>query len=179
MKFAKYIAVEGEIREGDMFISESSMHPKECVKVVVTPHSTWFEDYLGNQDVSQFCKKLILKLCTADEIEIGDTFTTIENPLGIEPKVRVMDRLFQKVIEENPMLPYYIYKEIGVISKEATWVTEDYCFNDDIEDEIQGGLWLCLDCNAVVNSQEHSAWSGCIAGYEPYFKIKGPCGHFH
>lgn len=108
--FAKYLPVEGEIKEGDTY------RVKGTEKILVA------NKYFKEMDQS-LLEKVKLFLCSRD-IQAGDEYYFLPNPIYYSENKQTYKRLDQKLVEENPLLPRFMYKVIGEISPEATWVRE-------------------------------------------------------
>lgn len=191
--FAKYLPIEGEIKEGDWFLwqDEGTVIPYlfKCIgtdgvhlKVKWGIEVGSYRNGIDRGEINEygygdwnksFAKKVQLFLCSRD-IQIGETFILLSNPLGFAPKERVMDRLFEKVIEENPMLSDFIFKVLGPISPKATWVKEgDELDENDLLVLEWGGSSIRMPINMVDFSKLD------IGTTYPKILVKGSCGYFH
>jgi hypothetical protein len=135
--FAKYLPVEGEIKEGDTVLLASCDEIYTYDKKVVT---------LVPRD-----KKVKLFLCSRD-IQVGDKIS-IE---GVTESTIYGGQNLSSSIKEGK-----VFKVIGEISPEATWVKDGDKFEkSDIKVVGYGENW-----------SKHQNLSN--------IKVKGPCGHFH
>lgn len=159
--FAKYLPVEGEINIGDYFIDTGAMSNGTLVGKRANKEGVY--DY----------QKVKLFLCSKD-IQVGDknvhadtlggksfrgyVATVGKNGCGsvLLPDTQQNDEL---VITDS------MFKVIGEISPEATWVKEGDEFNDD---EVCI-IYLNPPIEGVVYANKIRQFMG----------IKGPCGHFH
>lgn len=137
--FTKYLPVEGEIKEGETGISINN--------ATYTHYNHLGKDY---------GKPAKLFLCSRD-IQVRDKLQTIS---GVKTQVEYPSQL------EN--FPYdKLFKVIGEISPEATWVKEG---NEFDEDDWQ---FVVYEIDARIELPKYPI---------PRFanlEIKGPCGHFH
>lgn len=104
--FAKYLPVEGEIREGDHWV-----HPNGAIL-------PWTKTYVDGPIATLNPKKAQLFLCSRD-IHAGDRYLT-------EP-----DLSKERICEDDSYNFDHCLKIIGPISSEATWVKE----GDEFEEE--------------------------------------------
>lgn len=132
--FAKWLPVEGEIREGDRYkISEGdeifTCHHVE--KGFVENNDTIWSGEVYRGSHQKFCKKVKLFLCSRDTAD-GDTIRFFDNPLVqiSTDKEYKYDRLVERMVVKNPLLPKYMYRVVGEISSEATWVKEGDEFDE-------------------------------------------------
>jgi hypothetical protein len=156
--FAKYLPVEGEIKEGDLYLADGNLVCKAKIpKKYNNPHVPYFDSY----------KKVKLFLCSRD-IQVGDKFFHNDFP---NKEFEVESSLhFTKLIKTSGS-----YKVIGEISPEATWVVE----GDEFDEEHIKRNHICYDTWGNTGYCFHCQRSkGCDS--EDYnYLIKGPCGHFH
>jgi hypothetical protein len=124
MKFIKYLPVDGEIGPTDFFIDgdEKVVSVRELLQAQPDYNLTSLNKArTGSFPVPEKFrpKKAVPFLCSSD-VQMGELFFTdtsaITSFLGLQPKQRVMDRLFQKVLEENPLLSNHIYKVIKEVA---------------------------------------------------------------
>jgi hypothetical protein len=163
--FAKYLPVEGEIKDKDFYRVEGI--------------TTLWKNQTGGTDTSEFTcypverwydKKVSpvkLFLCSRD-IQVGDSACakgTFHNIAGFEWKEH-------HAKEYNNNADGYYYKVIGEISPEAVWVTEGMEFDEDDlvfkrVDRENGGGWKYVEVEDT-------------AGFPTIVEIKNPsCKHFH
>ena len=175
--FAKYLPVEGEIKEGDMMLLIEP-HPsgqlRKCHYIV----NNGIYDQLmidAKEDKGWgFCKrdevkKAKLFLCSRDK-QVGDKVINPESleqvDFTIADKTHFNGNYEGCILVENPHGTYdseKIYKVVGEISPEATWVKEGDEFD---EEEIE---WC-----EVIGFEENE-----FMPKDRVYKIKGPCGYFH
>lgn len=155
--FAKYLPVEGEIKEGDYW-----QHPKG-------PVFPWTEAYARGPISTGLMKKVKLFLCSRD-IKVGDGIKTKCKEEWLDAKVLELPPEYSDYANyrivcgsmESYSLGMYTIKIIGEISPEATWVKEG--------DQFDEGEWQ---------------YSGRLVDKSPPFgnrkevEIKGQCGRFH
>lgn len=148
--FAKYIAVEGEIKEGDKYIHPLTGRLETAIHV----HGSKTHPY---QPIKLF-------LCSRD-IQVGDK---VINQLGEEFVIKDGGDLVSAKLNK-------CYKVIGEISPEATWVKEGDEFDEyrwiwepgeDMETE------YLTEEEKQKGRYEIKTWANQIA-------VKGPCGHWH
>jgi hypothetical protein len=153
--FAKYFPVEGEIKEGDTTFYENKFKKVEMLgKTLVIWNGECHIQILKE-------KKYKLFLCSRD-IQIGDTYYNESFEFTKYPNKSIAGSSTEWVGENGS------YKVIGEISPEAIWVKE----NDEFEEEeIKRVPTLYPNSDWIEGSEKR--------GYESFFKIKGPCGHFH
>ncbi len=187
--FCKYLPVEGEIKEGDM-VSDGVV----VVENLPRRHKRLTKAQKQGKDS---LKKVKLFLCSR-EVMIGD-------------KVRANDRIDHEYVltakhldkMEEFELEHLLFKVIGEISPDATWVKEGDEFDeDDIEQVSELYGWnkeyntdkdfqkffdksLSKTCTHFIYEGE-TDWldeAGTInlnfRVYTKIYKVKGPCGHFH
>ncbi len=174
--FAKYLPVEGEIKEGDLVTNN----------VAIWEHKNSDKHKYGTH------KKVKLFLCSRD-IQVGDKIQNIHDPLKYEwatARAKVeghclrhdfiaewYDPEFSDNDEDNHFAAYSSnkdwFKVIGEISPDATWIRENDEFDKDHD------VMPIID-KRITNFDSDMDWTE--AEYEDYikfYKIKGPCGHFH
>lgn len=164
--FAKYLPVEGEIKDGQMGIS---------INNALYTHA----EHLGKE----YGKPVKLFLCSRD-IQVGDTVHYLYD-YDIEWVVdKVFKTTFKSGSTECPLNVFY--KVIGEISPEAKWVKEGDEFDEEetawrYEPEYDGPefyllkdypIWKKLIKERRGNLRDIKYFPKCIG-------IKGPCGHFH
>lgn len=155
--FTKYIAVEGEIKEGDKFIWLNEVF-------TATPLTM----KMGQAD-----RPVKLFLCSRD-IQVGDYICT--NPDSTcQSEFRFTGEPATECINCGAKLVKKEYKVIGEISPEATWVKEGDEFDEyrwiwepgeDMETE------YLTEEEKQKGRYEIKTWANQIA-------VKGPCGHWH
>ena len=173
--FAKYLPVEGEIKEGDYYITATDYQ-----KVRKCEDRSW--------GTFEMCKKVKLFLCSRD-IQVGDNIwawdssgndNNLVDDFGI---VLSLEYGGVKVKPKNRTQEYIRYskeevvKVVGEISPDATWFKEGDEFN---EEEVQRNH-ICYD-NSFGSGDSYCFHCGCSTRClsEDYnYLIKGPCGHFH
>lgn len=152
--FAKYLPVEGEIKEGDKFF-DYSIYKEGRLRTCYTKPSK--EINSGGE-----CKKVKFLLCSRD-IKVGDKVHFIN--------AHEMTFEWNEMHEEGYLKERY-YRVIGEISPEATWVKEGDEFDED-DWRYVANIWDGAANNAILN-KNHAPFP------DPYYvQIKGPCGHFH
>lgn len=183
--FAKWIPVEGEIKEGDWFLwkdeGTDSPHLFRCVGLTGEDHlqvkwsketGCYWRDTLNESGYGDwnkaFAKKVKLFLCSND-IQVGDKFRLISNQSkefeASKVEIGSGESYFPKemlIYHKEDQVQYWFhlnacFKVIGEISPEAIWVKE----GDKFDSSEISFMW-----DTGENSQ---GW----------FRIKGPCGHFH
>lgn len=111
--FAKYLPVDEEIKIGDIVLENLLTGEKELFQI----------DSENDIDLSVQIK-VKLFICSKD-IKKGDKFFFRENnPIYNSPNEQIYRRLEEKMVEENPLLPDFMYKVVGPLSEEATFVKE-------------------------------------------------------
>lgn len=149
--FAKYLPVEGEIKDGDSYL-----------------HFTG-RLYHGFSENATFKnkgdKKVKLFLCSRDIPEQGD----LAYPIGGGVKTL----MYHNVGEQKLGLEFI--KVIGEISPEAKWVKEGDEFDEyrDVWYFELNGKWKYVGRNTVDWVKERGSEIKLVC------KVKGPCGHFH
>lgn len=148
--FAKWLPVEGEIKEGDKV-----RHNGKIVTALKKEGEgdTWKTD--GFPTYGSNLQKVKLFLCSRD-IQVGDTYFWEGNKYICDSTIH----LGALMAIEN-VHPLDRYKVIGEISPEATWVTEGMEF-DENEVEITTPFSVLLEKYLPIR-----------------VKILGPCKHFH
>lgn len=155
--FANYLPVEGEIEIGDMYFYKNSYPVKRLEKETV-PKT---EDY----------KKAQLFLCSRD-IQVGDKDVHYIHSSGEEELIKEVkyEHQFAFIISLKEGVGKDLFKVIGPISPEATWVKE----GDEFEEESIKRYTLLPPNHLTIYLQQNER-----LGYPTFLKIKGPCGHFH
>lgn len=195
--FAKYLPVEGEIKEGDkVFYTGKQLDFPEAVYEVLdnvkqkmsvksagglgieytkTPTTGAYLKIGYNIFVGEHLQKVKLFLCSRD-IQVVDKVFCLDvhynNPL--HPPEKYIDPW--RIRGEGDTCKACI-KVIGEISPEAVWVKEGDEFDEDqvefwIDDGEQMGPYN------MNNNEDKKNWNS----FDPEFqliKIKGPCGHVH
>lgn len=154
--FAKYLPVEGEIKEGDKTFYKGS---NVAFPVILNGYTTI--EYFNKGDH----KKVKFFLCSRD-IQVGDN-VVIDG--GAFLNIEQDDIAFAK--SNNG------YRIIGEISPEATWVKEGDKFS-----EAEVHLYRPLEFSHYEKyfdtesqqEEERPVYKNITAAH-----IKGPCGHFH
>jgi hypothetical protein len=152
--FTKYLPVEGEIKDGDMYYNETVGKTLRCLC------ATGFTK--GDKLVKLF-------LCSRD-IQVGDELRTLTGKetipitgIGGDKEIEIL-----QVGIDNKKL----FKVIREISPEATWVKEWDEFDEDEYDyryKDKHGWDIVKDINVISPQFRHLYVIG----------LKGPCGHFH
>lgn len=179
--FAKYLPVEGEIKLNKPFFEKDKL-----IMGWDNPHDM---TYINEKKYIQAAK---LSLCSRD-IQIGDKFQ--QNPASfpayISNCIDVKDG-FAICDEDRKWTLGTIFKVIGEISLEATWVKEGMEFDEgEVYIKYHVG-YECL-CEKTLGYEDENCThykggvnkyvDGCYreiyksTAYE--IKVKGPCGHFH
>lgn len=133
----------------------------------------WYDNGLQTELVSanpESCTKLKLFLCSRD-IQVGDRVETIRDTKGIVALindkgvfVKIDDFDYSSYVDKHHHYKKEsVYKVIGEISPEATWVTEGMEFEED-------EIFRCF---------VHENVSKLSDPMKREVQIKGPCGHFH
>ncbi len=158
--FAKWLPVEGEIKEGDMYLFGNKVFKA------------------GNDKrYGRGLKKMKLFLCSRD-IKLYDE---VYNPVTDEYETVVKD-LYEgggkrpdKCTDFQEVEQCKSFKVIGQISEEATWVKEGDEFDEyrDVWYFELNGKWKYLARNSVDWMRERGEEIKLVC------KVKGPCGHFH
>lgn len=197
--FAKYRPVEGEIKKGDNFWIKN-VKGKNSLFEKVEPHPEWKileEDGLhlsakkvGTELVMTVaiteCTKVKLFLCSRD-IQVGDK---VLDKNGKEWETAELQKDFFD--NKKQALESGLYKVIGEISPEATWVKEGDEFD---EEDVQIKYHTIHECLCQKSlGYEDEACSHYSGGTNKYvdgcyrkeklstsyeIKVKGQCGHFH
>jgi hypothetical protein len=150
--FAKYLAVEGQIKSGEIGIS---------INNVMYTHQPHLPDEYG--------KPTRLFLCSKD-IRVGDTANYfIETIPGMQSLVVTEDNKTSLAVNHG-------FKILGEVSLEATWVTEGTEFSESEVEEWIGQIQTHHPMlRRLPGDWDEEILKNCPA----VFKIKGPCGHFH
>lgn len=204
LHFAKYLPVEGEIKEGDKFLLNNK-HPAGELRTCY-----WIEDdrlYIDKKEDRGWgfayrneAKLTKLFLCSRD-IQVGDKtnngiikeVTKNEGTNPDEIKLLKYGVFFWYVFEQGGLgTNKNTFKIIGEISPDATWVKEGDEFDEDEIEKIYKKQFECLcekpnmyrseeqaNCEYMVD--DHRGGDLCIRRIDvlDYIKLKGPCGHFH
>lgn len=162
--FAKYLPVEGEIREGDTTLLYGEFQTFACDFRATVP----LEDLKS-------LRKYKLFLCSRD-IQVGDE---IFSPMGNAPhkKWKVIDSVLNMNTTGQiavDLLTDDMYKVIGEISPDATFVKEGDEFDGTQLGFLMDGFiqkpWSELNTAAGFKMCQKGTWK---------IAVKGPCGHFH
>lgn len=152
--FAKYLPVEGEIKQG--------------VKAVFSPTG-------GKLSTDKPLPEWVIKSSNEKGFKLGKLFLCSRDiQVGDEIIYEITNAKF-KWDGNTPQRPED-FKVIGEISPEATWVKE----GDEFEEE-QLKFWKNLSSGLnhqggfVVNPKIRPDWQEWVTDVQ----IKGPCGHFH
>lgn len=150
--FVKYLPVEGEIKNGNKFLSN------EEIKICVNENGR--SSCLVNGD-----KKVKLFLCSRD-IQVGDKYKYIDetdNNSIHEGLANIIEVREDEVVFDNKTFLYKreVIKVIGKISPNTTWVKEGDEFDEN-----------------QVEIVEEINYDGQVVQEEGIY-IKGPCGHYH
>lgn len=159
--FAKYLPIEGEIFDGDIYLLYGKPTIAKSPDSYYNPHVGYFD---GEQKAKLF-------LCSRD-IQVGDEITYVYLDW---PAIGMYCGKTKGVCGEPSKLnPHGIMrwaKVIGEISPEATWITEGDEFN---EDNVRF---------AIYQPHEEDGWDSyekwLESPWQKNIQIKGPCGHFH
>ena len=183
--FAKYLPLKNKIiQDGDLI-----MHPTTGNRMIATKDMG-----LGYLTVNTDWVAIKLFLCSRD-IQVGDKVKTCQtkddyyrdNPIltsypaegiVVSEDTKYVWNIKYTTNEGEYVLPIpknYCIKVIGEVSPDATWVKEGDEFD---EDEVE--LWARPISNHYTPyrplKKEH--WFDGTKR-ESFWKIKGPCGHFH
>lgn len=151
--FTKYLPVEGEIKNGDKYVTEDGI-------LRDTTYQT--EDGRGGTIDRTHDKKVKLFLCSRD-IQVGD---------------KVIDSIDGKEYEvKSGFLPPEMVKVIGEISPEAKWVKEGDEFLGP-EAGVKCEVFPIHDHDDETEEMIFTDKYGKKVD-TPIYLIKGPCGHFH
>jgi len=166
--FAKYIPVKGDINDGDICfdLQESKYMIRTRDDEFKRPRFQEVESKLTRIRPLQKMEKRELSLCSKD-IEVGDKVIF----RGKEYEV-TKDSLPTVLSSKN------MFKVIGKVSPEATWVKSGDEFDEDVlvwqarnedGDVVDIIDWGSIDLGSLDKDEEEFYTVG----------IKGPCGHFH
>lgn len=194
--FAKYLPVEGEIKEGDRV-----KLPTEFIATAVIENGKIGWHALNNNTIGHVyflvgSKKVKLFLCSRD-IQIGDKVlcpmpyqnNKLEEFIITEkPKNYHLDMLVGRFADGREMKePAYLnqstFKIIGEISPDAlSYIKEgDEIDENHVEawyyDDLHKSFLLKVGRLSVLQVDEEK-WRE-LRGVRTIFKIKGQCGHFH
>lgn len=168
--FAKYLPVEGEIKEGDYWIGDGISIPKQATRLEEKASEAaqkafgikYRKDFLKLKNA----KKVKLFLCSKD-IQVGDKFFD-ERFLGEEFEVESECHLHKLTDGKR-------FKIIGEISPNATWVKEG-----DEFDEEDIFMTYVDDAGTVWKNTEVGALTGYTGEFTPRCMLKCPtCKTFH
>ena len=164
--FAKYLPVEGEIKEGDYWIGDGISIPKQATRLEEKASEAvqkafgikYRKDFLKLKNA----KKVNLFLCSRD-IKHGDKYHDYAGA-----PVFTHD-------EDDPMLDKDCFKIIGEISPNATWVKEG-----DEFDEEDIFMTYVDDAGTVWKNTEVGALTGYTGEFTPRCMLKcSTCKTFH
>jgi len=166
--FTKYLPVEGEIKEGDIVLSESCNHPPAKIQKIMEDGSLLTDendlnDPLGNcyYILPKETRRVELFLCSRD-IQVGDKYYS----LAFHEYHIAKDEHSSCFVR-----PHEYTKVIGKVSPEAIWVKEGMEFDEEDIKKIRR--------ERLINVPDD--WTD--AEYEEYtlhYKIKCPtCRTFH
>lgn len=152
--FAKYLPVEGEPDKEDMIFIEKGMLFHSNVP---------FYQHQSSPDIYQ---KVKLFLCSRDIVRNDNVYCSVEDYINRSPLL-VQEHAIKALKHKE------VFKVIGEISPEATWVKEGDEFDENyiLGYIAEDGSSYPLDIigeQLVVSSESID-----------YYQIKGPCGHFH
>jgi hypothetical protein len=189
--FAKYLPVEGKIKEGDMYwhSGNSQEGSYQTLNVCHKPYRKIKdrEEYFVDGMFATNCQKVKLFLCSRD-IQVGDKVKSFNYPEQPEFEVKNI-RISKKVVgKQNHSEIYHLadiqypnevstssvsnfFKVIGEISPEATWVKEGDKFGI-LEVKIVGeNSWGERHSIGLYKKRDNP---------KVYCEIKCPtCKHFH
>lgn len=142
--FTKYLPVEGEIKPDDDFKHsiKDGIHTNTDITSINHPDYQKVKLFLCSRDIKVGDKQI--------HLPSGEIISTIHDEIDLE-----LCTVGFKSIGLQP-----VFKVIGEISPDTTWVKEGDEFD---EDEIRNAKGL-----AAMGAIEYNYW-----------EIKGPCGHFH
>lgn len=150
--FTKYIAVEGEIKDGQVIMSRDGSRSINNNIKDISPEMRTKANSLGYKAGSLF-------LCSRD----------------ILPEDYANENVQVHIYHDGSEPPF---KVIGEVSPEVTWVTEGMTFS---EEEIEEWWGQAITHYPMIKKLHADTWGfkelseNCPIVY----KIKGPCGHFH
>lgn len=166
--FCKYLPVDEKAKPGDTCLDKQSGE----IFIMGNSLNTFPEGDLKEQ-ILENAQKVKLFLCSR-ALQVNDECYHIKYPEigkwaikegGIKDCV---DWHGENVDESN------LYKVIGEISPEATWVKEGDEFDEYEEWWFRQGKAFCKFLpEGVVN------WEKANKNLKRALKVKGPCGHFH
>jgi hypothetical protein len=151
--FAKYLPVEGEIKEGDLITGGN------CIFVVPYDSSQY--------KIRSSDKKVKLFLCSRD-IQVGDKVTGENGTVGKVSQTFGEDKVVSFNCDWEGDKPNNAFKVIGEISPNAKWVKEGDEFDEDQISPYECGS--CIDC---CNDCQFRDENGSIGGV--FMMIKCPC----
>ena len=155
--FVKYLRVDGDVKEGDMYVSHLSEPPQR-----MGPINFWsFPLY-----------KVRPYLCSGElEIDVDDEF--LHETLATKTKHTCTERPSEQCVIGDDNINYFkgfCYKIVGEISPRADWVKDDDEFD---EDEIN----ILSEC---PNYNRKHMWKDCSCkmGFVNGVYLKDSTGHF-
>jgi len=156
--FAKYLPVEGEIKEGEL----------------VTDNHGIFPYHKGNpcQGVFGNFKKVKLFLCSRD-IQVGDKVVYEAHlDFGVQLVTNIEDDEVAVLSKGSKTHAHNLLKVIGEISPEATWVKE----GDEFDEDEWRFVVYDFDITPIIlpKNRKYDKKKDVFN-----LEIKGPCGHFH
>lgn len=157
--FAKYLPVEGEIKE----VGDVALYPNGFSE---TASSETLSDLIGNTA----CKKAKLFLCSRD-IQVGDKFIFDDDLLAGPFEVISKETKISAGQAPIDSIQGKGFKIIGEISPDATWVKE----GDEFDEE---DIYMCRAFRTEHGDVWDRPWESDFEVIT-LFQIKGPCGHFH
>lgn len=166
--FTKYLPVEGEIKEGDTILYNNRLATATHISYVIKFIDETENTVLDTQIQIDSRKKIKLFLCSRN-IQIGDKVfhdTNVQN-----------SGFTWTDSHNNKMRKDDVYKVIGEISRETTWVKE----GDEFDENELG--WLLWDTRFPEDGDIFYEFSNEPEIKDKYsFKVicvMGPCGNFH
>jgi hypothetical protein len=196
MNFAKYLPIQGEIKDGSTYRMRGSGDIRKCEgdAVIERCHRKdikyqLVELFVCNKDIKPGDKLRCYKPDFSEYLEVE----FIEEKSGyVEGKLISVYACKYPNDSVGVALAEHFFKVIGTVSPEAIWVTEGMEFNDDEIQIIYKKRYECI-CEKpdVYRTKEQSECKHMIDDYRggdfcdrkidviDIVKIKGPCGHFH
>lgn len=159
--FAKFLAVEGEIKEGELPCQVLDTYTNKIIE---------YKKYEYGSNASDYYKKVKLSLCSRD-IKIGDKVSSLLTDCTYFTEATKEHIISNQGVDNSNQY----FKVIGEISPDAlNYVKEGDEFD---EQDLAFG-------NKAVTSEwiKEPSISNAIALVRNdtwKIKIKGPCGHFH
>ena len=135
--FTKYTAIEGEIKDGDMYLLKSIGTPNLRKKGLYPKWNVYqFDSSKTNCKLAKLTPKThhtkaMLSICSKD-IEVGDMIS-LDGVEFIKYEAGPVDSLWRKHVREG-------FKVIGYVLPDATWVKEGMEFEK--EDLLAQGIGL-------------------------------------